>query len=135
MRAAVLGVVLALTLAGGAEAAVPVKLSLRSLDPAKIVKSGKLTVRVAAKRRGRVRVSAGRIAKAKTVRFKRRGRKTVRLKLTARGRRSARHVRRAPARHRQGRAQADAAAAAALHVLARERHPPAAPAAGAAGCA
>ena len=40
MRAAVLGVVLALTLAGGAEAAVPVKVSLRSLDPGKIVRSG-----------------------------------------------------------------------------------------------
>ena len=87
-RAAVLGVVLALTLAGGAHAAVPVKVSLKSLDPAKIVKRGSLTVKVAARRKGKVRVSAGKLAKAKTVRFKRRGRKTVRLKLTARGRRT-----------------------------------------------
>ena len=90
MRAAVLGVVLALALAGGAHAALPVKLSLRSLDPAKIVKRGSLTVKVVARRRGKVRVSAGALARAHTVRFKRRGAKTVRLKLTARGRRTLR---------------------------------------------
>jgi hypothetical protein len=85
-RAVVLGVVLALALAGGAEAAVPVKLSLRSVSASSILKRGALTVRVAAKRKGKVRVSAGTLAKARTLRFKQRGRKTVRLKLTARGR-------------------------------------------------
>jgi hypothetical protein len=39
---------------------VPVKkLSLRSLSPAKILRSGAFPVRLSAKRRGRVRVSAG----------------------------------------------------------------------------
>jgi hypothetical protein len=91
IRAAVLGVVLALALAGGAHASASrVKVALKSLDPAKIVKRGALTVKVAAKRRGKVRVSAGRLAHARTLRFKRRGAKTVRLKLTARGKRTLR---------------------------------------------
>ena len=47
-------------------------------------------MRVAARRKGKVRVSAGKLARAKTVRFKRRGRKTVKLKLTARGKRTLR---------------------------------------------
>ena len=53
-------------------------------------------------------MSAGRLAKAQTVRFKRRGRKTVRLKLTARGRRTLaacgtrRRVTSRPARRRRG---------------------------------
>jgi hypothetical protein len=91
IRAAVLGVVLALALAGGAHASAPrVKVALKSLDPTKIVKRGALTVKVAAKRRGKVRVSAGKLARARTLRFKRRGAKTVRLKLTARGKRTLR---------------------------------------------
>ena len=85
-----LGVVLALAFVPGAQAAAPrVKgVSLRTADPAKILKRRALTVRVAVRRKGRVRVSAGRLARARTVRFKRRGRKTVRLRLTARGRRT-----------------------------------------------
>ena len=47
-------------------------------------------MKVAARRKGKVRVSAGRLARARTVRFKRRGAKTVRLKLTARGKRTLR---------------------------------------------
>ncbi len=89
-RAVVLGVVLTLALAGGAEAAVPVKLSLRSVSASTILKRGAFTVRVAAKRKGKVRLSAGKLAKARTLRFKHRGRKTVRLKLTARGRKALR---------------------------------------------
>jgi hypothetical protein len=90
MRAAVLGVVLALTLAAGAQAAVPVKLSLRSTSASTILKRGALTVRVAAKRKGKVRVSAGKLAKARTLRFKHRGRRTVKLKLSAKGKRTLR---------------------------------------------
>jgi hypothetical protein len=89
MRAAVLGVVLALALTAGAQAAAPrVKVSLRSVDSTSILQRGALSVKVAARRKGKVRVSAGKLARARTLRFKRRGAKTVRLKLTARGRRT-----------------------------------------------
>ncbi|MEO8690687.1 MAG: hypothetical protein ABI611_21025 [Solirubrobacteraceae bacterium] len=89
IRAAVLTVVLALALAGSAHAAAPrLKLSLRSVDATKILQRKALSVNVAVRRRGRVRVSAGRLARARTLRFKRRGHKTVRLRLTARGRRT-----------------------------------------------
>ena len=77
MRAAVLGVVLALALASGAQAAAPrSRSSLKSIDQARILKRGALSVKVAARRKGKVRVSAGRLARARTVRFKRRGAKT-----------------------------------------------------------
>ncbi len=87
-RGVVLGIVLALALAGGAAAAVPVKVSLRSVDSTSILKRGSLSVKVAAKRRGKVRVSAGKLARGRTVKFKRRGAKLVRLRLTAAGRRT-----------------------------------------------
>lgn len=62
-RAAVLGVVLALALAGSAHAAAPrVKVSLRTVDATKILKRGALSVKVAAHRKGKVRVSAGTLA-------------------------------------------------------------------------
>jgi hypothetical protein len=90
-RAGLLGIVLALALAGSADAAAPVKtLSLRVASAGKILKRGALTVRVTTRRKARVRVRAGTLARARTLRFKRRGHKTVRLKLTARGRRTLR---------------------------------------------
>jgi hypothetical protein len=45
-------------------------------------------MRIVARRKGKVRVSAGKLARARTLHFKRRGHKTVRLRLTARGRRA-----------------------------------------------
>ena len=95
IRAAVLGVVLALALAPGAQAAAPrTKVALKSVDQAKILKRGALSVKVAARRKGKVRVSAGKLARARTLRFKRRGARTIRLKLTARGKRTLRACRR-----------------------------------------
>jgi hypothetical protein len=104
IRAAVLGVVLTLALAAGAQAAAPrVTVALKSIDQAKILKRGALSVKVAARHRGRVRVSAGKLARARTLRFKRRGARTVRLRLTARGRRTLRACRRARIVVRAGR--------------------------------
>ncbi len=90
-RAGPLGIVLALAFAGSADASVPVKtLSLRSTSATSILKRRALTVRVTTRRKARVRVRAGTLAHGRTLRFKRRGHKTVRLKLTARGRKTLR---------------------------------------------
>jgi hypothetical protein len=76
-----LGIVLALALAAGAEAAAPVKkVELTSLDASNVLRHGALSVRVKARRAGRVRVGAGKLAKARTVRFRHRGARTVRLR-------------------------------------------------------
>ena len=82
-----LGIVLAVALAVGAEAAMPVRIKLTSVDASSILRRGALSVRVVARRAGKVRVRAGRLARARTVRFRHRGVRTVRLKLTRRGRR------------------------------------------------
>ena len=86
-RPAILGVLVALALAAPAQAAPAVHVALRSLDPQAILRTGELNVRVAARSGGRVRVSAGKLARARIVRFQGRGRRTVRLALTAEGRR------------------------------------------------
>ena len=48
-----LGIVFALVFAGGAPAAVPVKVSLKSVDSSSILKRGGLTVKVRAQRLAR----------------------------------------------------------------------------------
>jgi hypothetical protein len=67
IRAAVLGVVLALALAPGAHASTPpTRVSLKSVHQSRILARGALSVKVAARCRGRVRVSAGKLARART---------------------------------------------------------------------
>ncbi len=103
-RRVVLGIVLVLALMGGtAQASVLVKVSLRSVDPAEILKRNALSVKVVAKRSGKVRVSAGKLARGRTLHFKRRGSKRARLRLTAAGRRTIRSCGRRRIRVRAGR--------------------------------
>ncbi len=73
--------------APAAKRRVPVKVGLSSIDQPRILRARALSVRVAARRGTRVRVSAPGIARSKTVRFRRDGRRTVRLRLTTAGRR------------------------------------------------